>query len=81
MTWSILWGAPAERALRAMPWRDAAHVAAAVLRFAETGTGASRLHTDSQLTRRLRVDGYRVLMVLDPVAKWVWVVMIYRADR
>jgi mRNA-degrading endonuclease RelE of RelBE toxin-antitoxin system len=82
MSHEVVWGRPAIQALLSMPWRDAERVDAAVMRFAETGSGeVRRLPEDHPFTRRLRVEGYRVRMVLDPGARRLWVVMIYRADR
>ena len=81
MTWGILWGPPAKRALLSMPRKHAERVAAAVTRFAETGEGGIVPDMGPAMVRRLHVDGYRVLMSLDPHARRIWVKMIYRADR
>ncbi|HLM74326.1 MAG TPA: hypothetical protein VK459_16585 [Polyangiaceae bacterium] len=81
MTWAIVWGTPAKRALLSMPRHDAERVSAAVLRFAATGQGAEAPEGGPANARRLLLPGYRVLLALDVGAKRIWVKMIYRADR
>lgn len=81
MTWSIVWGPPAKRALLAMPRRDAERVSAAVLRFATTGEGAEVPEGGPTNARRLLIPGYRVLLSVAEDTKRIWVKMIYRADR
>lgn len=82
MNLEIVWTEAALWSLRSLPWTDAARIDAAVMHFAETGLGDLRRHPeDDASTRRLRVEGYRVRMMLDPRAGRLWVAWIYRADR
>jgi mRNA-degrading endonuclease RelE of RelBE toxin-antitoxin system len=82
MNLEVVWGDSAIRALLSMPWRDAERIDAAVMRFAETGSGDVRsLPEDNPITRRLHVGSYRVRLAIDPRAAQLWVVMIYRSDR
>jgi hypothetical protein len=82
MNWRWEWLIPAERALRNMPWRDAARVDAAVQRFVATGEGAVlQLPTDLTVTVRLRVPPYGVRMNLDREAGTIYVVAVYRLPK
>jgi hypothetical protein len=81
MTWSIVWGPPAKRALLSMPRRDAERVSAAVLRFAQTGDGAEIPEHGPAHERRLVLPGYCVLLAIFTNTRRVWVKMVYRADR
>lgn len=42
MSWTLSWSFVAERDLRWMPWRTAAKIDAALMRFAATRRGAER---------------------------------------
>jgi mRNA-degrading endonuclease RelE of RelBE toxin-antitoxin system len=79
VSWRVEWEF-AERALKecVSHWKDAQAIAAAVDRFAATGKGELRqLPDDLQVTRRLYVGDYRVLMTLDPKNRTIWVVDVY----
>lgn len=65
-SWESCWAFPAERTLKQIPWRDAARVDAAILRFAATGEGhVRRLRSDDAVTLRLYVLPYGVRITLD----------------
>ncbi|MFO0755882.1 MAG: hypothetical protein U0359_05300 [Byssovorax sp.] len=66
MTWQIQWSVPAERTLKALHWRIAARIDAAILRFAESGEGdVFRRAEDTAVTVRLRVETRGVLITHD----------------
>ncbi|MFT3768799.1 MAG: hypothetical protein QM820_25415 [Minicystis sp.] len=66
MSWLVQWSEPGLHTLRRIHWRDAARVDAAVMRFAETGTGdVFRLSWDDHVTLRLRVRPYGVRLTYD----------------
>lgn len=77
----VIWGADVERRLRSMPARDAAMLYAAVHRFARRSGDVDLVPAEGSLFRRLRVGGYRIVMVLAPGGSSVWVVRLYRVDR
>ena len=54
--------------LRLIPWREAARVDAAVLRFAEDGEGELEWVEGSRADYRLLVPGYGILIELDAEA-------------
>ena len=63
----IDWTPAARWALRTMPWRDAARVDEAILRFAETGEGMlSRVFEADPRALRLRIPPYAARLFLDP---------------
>lgn len=77
---SVVWLAPAIRALRSLRRRDAERVDEAVLRYASGDKSAAfRLPDDEATTVRLAADGYRVRMIVDIHNGVVWIVMVYRA--
>jgi hypothetical protein len=79
MTYKISWSSPATIALRAMPWRQAARVDAAVQRYAATGEGSRfRYETDAALTWRLDVRPYVVRLSVDPRERMIRVWYVYR---
>jgi hypothetical protein len=80
MTYVIAWSVPALRALRAMPWRDAERVDAAVQRFAATGQGSRfRYETDEPLSLRLEVQPYVVRLGVDQRERLIRVWYVYGA--
>ncbi len=54
-SWEIVWSYPAAWMLRAIPWRQAARVDAAVQRFAQTGAGDIERIGESMRFLRLHV--------------------------
>jgi hypothetical protein len=73
------WTPAAWAALRAMPWREAARVDAAVQRFATTGEGQlSRVFARDPRALRLRVSPYAVRLFLDPEAGSLTVGWVFR---
>jgi hypothetical protein len=79
MTYRIAWSSPATQALRAIPWRQAERVDAAVLRFAATGEGSRfRYETDAPLSWRLDVPPYVVRLSVDAREPLIRVWYIYR---
>ncbi len=68
-------------ALRAMPWRDAARLDAAVQRFAVTGEGAlTGVYAGDPRALRLRVHPYAIRLFLDPETGVLTVCWVYRAE-
>ncbi|MCK6587669.1 MAG: hypothetical protein L6Q76_08805 [Polyangiaceae bacterium] len=53
----------------------------AVHRFARRAGDVDLVPAEGSLIRRLRVGGYRVVMVLEPDGNSAWVVRLYRVDR
>ena len=79
MTYAIAWSSPATLALRAMPWRDAERVDAAVQRYAATGQGSHfRYERDEPLSLRLEVQPYVVRLSLDTHERVLRVWYVYR---
>jgi hypothetical protein len=79
MTWTIKWSYPAITALRAIPWRQAARIDAAVQRFVASGEGDRfRLASDDLLTVRLRVPPHIVRIGLESKAQIARVWYVYR---
>lgn len=79
MTYRIAWSPPATQALRAIPWRQAERVDAAVPRFAATGEGSRfRYETDAPLSWRLDVPPYVVRLSVDAREPLIRVWYIYR---
>lgn len=80
MTYRIAWSSPATQSLRAMPWRQAERVDAAVQRYAATGEGSRfRYEADEPLTFRLEVKPYIVRLSLDARERLLRVWYIYGA--
>jgi len=66
MSWNIVWTEPALRSLRAMHWRTAARIDAAILDYARAGRGRiTRLPSDDVMTVRLHVGAFVVRLSLD----------------
>jgi len=78
--WRVSWTFAAKTALRAIPWRDAARVDAAVLSFAagKGGDVVGRLAHDPR-TPWLRVRGYLIRLRLDPKARTILVLYVWRS--
>jgi len=75
----IFWTPAALWALRAMPWRDAARVDAAVQQLALTGEGQlTRVYENDPRALRLHVSPYAVRLYLDPDAGALTVGWIFR---
>ena len=64
MRWEISWRHGAAAKLRHIPWREAARVDAAVLRFAASGEGDLEWVNGSRATYRLLVPRYAILIEL-----------------
>ena len=64
--WEIGWSHSGLRSLHQLPWREAARVDAAVLRFAATGEGTVSAVRDDPVGARLHVPPYVVRLTLDP---------------
>ena len=80
MTYAIAWSSPATLALRAMPWRDAERVDAAVQRYAATGQGNQfRYERDEPLSLRLEVQPYVVRLSVDTRERVIRVWYVYRS--
>jgi hypothetical protein len=75
----IYWTPAARWALRAMPWRDAARVDAAVQQFAGTGEGQlTRVYERDPRALRLHVAPYAVRLYLDTDSGALTVGWIFR---
>ena len=75
----IFWTPAALWALRAMPWRDAANVDAAVQEFAITGKGRlTRVYERDPRALRLHIASYAVRLYLDPERVTLTVGWIFR---
>jgi mRNA-degrading endonuclease RelE of RelBE toxin-antitoxin system len=82
MSWIVAWAPQAKQALNRLPWKDAANIDAAVLRFAATGEGAvERFASDDAATIRLRVGDYRVRLTVDEMATTLCVMWLYGSHR
>lgn len=57
MSFSLAWSFVAHRDLLSLPWRTAARIDAAVMRFAETGRGGERVVPGDPTRQRIRVVG------------------------
>jgi hypothetical protein len=73
VSWRLRWSFAAIAGLRALPWRDAAKVDAAVLRLARSGEGDLDLEFGDLHGARLRVDRYLVRVEIEPAAKAITV--------
>lgn len=79
MTWQIEWSHAAVAALRAIPWRDAVRLDAAVLRLATKQDGDLVRMKDHPTAARLRVAPYVVCLNFDRINGILGVWYIYRA--
>ena len=64
--WEVAWSHAGLWALRELPWRDAALVDAAVMRFAATGEGVVAPIYGDPTDIRLTVPPYGVRLGVDP---------------
>lgn len=78
-TWQLTWSAIAEGALRAIPWRDAARVDAALIHFAATGEGDFERIPNDPTGAWLRVGSYRARVVLDRRERLISVLYVWRS--
>lgn len=78
-TWRLSWSIVAEGALRAIPWRDAARVDAALMRFAATGEGDFERIPNDPTGAWLRVGAYTVRIVLDRRERLISVLYVWRS--
>jgi len=76
--WEIDWHFPAKAALLNMPWRDAARVDAAVMRYAESGRGDTSRIADERGGLWLRVPGYVARLRLLPRERTISVLYVFR---
>lgn len=79
MTWRIEWSHAAIAALRAIPWRQAARVDAAVQRLATTNEGELMRATNHPNGARLRVSPYVVYLTLERQSGVLCVWYVYRS--
>lgn len=79
MNWRIEWSHAAIAALRAIPWRQAARVDAAVQRLAMANEGNLLRAKNHPTGARLRVPPYVVYLSLDRQAGILNVWYVYRA--
>lgn len=77
--WKIVWSHAGLWILRELPWRDAARVDAALLRFANTGEGSISVVASDPTEIRLKIPGYVVRLSADPFARILTVWWILRA--
>jgi hypothetical protein len=79
MTWRLEWSIVAERDLRELPWRTAARLDAAVMRYAATGRGSiTRIEPADPHRLRLRVDGAEARLFLDANERAIYVARVFR---
>jgi hypothetical protein len=80
MTWAVEWAPRALHDLYRIPnWQTAALVDEAILRFAESGTGAlRRVQTEGGIEHRLLVYPYFVRLTRDRASKTIYVWRIVR---
>ena len=63
--WKLSWSIVAEEALRAIPWRDAARVDAAMIRFCRTGDGEIERIPEDPTGAWIRIGSYKARVVFD----------------
>ena len=80
-SWELSWSAIAEDALRAIPWRDAARVDAALMRFASTGEGDFERIPNDPTGAWLRVGSYCARIVLSRRERIVSVLYVWRSIK
>jgi hypothetical protein len=78
--WRIAWSFAARAGLRAIPWKDAAAVDAAVMQFAAGEGGSFVRHRSEPSTVYLRVLGYRIRLAVDEADGLITVVYVWRRD-
>ena len=64
--WEVVWSHAGLWAFRELPWRDAARVDAAVMRFATTGEGVVAQISGNPTEIRLKIPGFVVRLGADP---------------
>lgn len=79
MTWQVQWSHPARAVLRAIPWRDATRIDAAVQRLATKHEGDIVRVKDHPTIARLRITPYVVYLNFDRFNGVLGVWYIYRA--
>jgi len=77
-TWRLKWRPAAIAALRAMPWRQAARVDAAVMHFAATGKGWVEGVQGDPRGLRLHAPPYVAILQAEPEETRLQVLAIYR---
>ena len=78
MSWSLRWSVVAERDLLSIPWRVAAEIDAAVMRFAATGQGdVRRVEPASYRRLKLRVRGAEARLFVDPAERTISVSRVF----
>lgn len=78
MTWRIEWSAVASATLRAMPWRDAARVDAAVQKLAKDQEGDLVRLKDHPTAAKLRISPYVIYLNFDQFEGTLTVWFVYR---
>lgn len=76
--WEVVWSHAGLWALRELPWRDAARVDAAVMRFAATGEGVVATIDGDPAEVRLKVLPYGVRLGVNPFERVLTVWWIVR---
>jgi hypothetical protein len=76
--WEVGWSHSGLWSLRQLPWRDAARVDEALLRFAATGEGRIAAVADDPTGARLLVPPFVVRLTLDPLSRRMTVWWIFR---
>lgn len=76
--WQLSWSVIAEDALRKIPWRDAARVDAAMIRFAQTGKGDVERIADDPTGAWIRIGSYKARVVFDRQDKRISVLYVWR---
>ena len=79
--WRLAWSFAAEVGLRAIPWRDAARIDAAVMRFAATGKGDFERIRNDPTGAWLYVDCYKVRLILDRRDRVISVLYLWRMEK
>lgn len=76
--WEVVWSHAGLWSLRELPWRDAARVDAAVMRFAATGEGVVATIDGDPTEVRLKVLPYGVRLGVNPFERVLTVWWIVR---
>jgi hypothetical protein len=78
MKWSFEWHAAALHGLRNLPWRTAARLDGALIRFAETGIGNVRAVSPARINVfEIRVTGAVAVFIADQSADTLHVVSVF----
>ena len=78
MSWDLKWRPAAIAALRAMPWRQAARVDRAVMRFATKGEGWVERVEGDPTGLRLHAPPYVAILDVDSETTRLRVLAVYR---